>query len=74
MTSLFFRMSNQKLLRTIVIIAIAVVCSIGIIAAVFVVGGIYQQELFDDYMEDVQDSQSSRPLINPNLPTFDILP
>ena len=67
-------MSNQKLLRTIMIIAIAVVCSIGIIAAVFVVGGIYQQELFDDYMEDVQDSQSSRPLINPNLPTFDILP
>jgi hypothetical protein len=67
-------MSNQKLLRTIVIIAIAVVCSIGIIAAVFVVGGIYQQELFDDYMEDVQDSQSSRPLTNPNLPTFDILP
>ncbi len=67
-------MPNQKLLRTIVIIAIAVVCSIGIIAAVFVVGGIYQQELFDDYMEDVQDSQSSRPLTNPNLPTFDILP
>jgi hypothetical protein len=74
MTSLFFRMPNQKLLRTIVIIAIAVVCSIGVIAAVFVVGGIYQQELFDDYMEDVQDSQSSRPLTNPNLPTFDILP
>jgi uncharacterized membrane protein (DUF485 family) len=67
-------MSNQKLLKTIVIIAIAVVCSIGVIAAVFVVGGIYQQELFDDYMEDVQDSQSSRPLTNPNLPTFDILP
>ncbi len=67
-------MSNQKLLRTIVIIAIAVVCSIGVIATVFVVGGIYQQELFDDYMEDVQDSQSSRPLTNPNLPTFDILP
>jgi len=67
-------MSNQKLLRTIVIIAIAVVCSIGVIAAVFVVGGIYQQELFDDYMEDVQDSQSPRPLTNPNLPTFDILP
>jgi hypothetical protein len=74
MTSLFFRMSNQKLLRTIMIIAIAVVCSIGVIAAVFVVGGIYQQELFDDYMEDVQDSQSPRPLTNPNLPTFDILP
>jgi hypothetical protein len=74
MTSLFFRMPNQKLLRTIVIIAIAVVCSIGIIAAVFVVGGIYQQELFDDYMEDVQDSQSSRPLTNQNLPIFDILP
>ena len=74
MTSLFFRISNQILLRTIVIVAIAVVFSLGIVAVAFVVGGIYQQELFDEYMEDVQDSQSPRPVTNPNLPAFDILP
>ena len=74
MTSLFFRGSNQRLLRTIIVLAIAIACSIGIVAAVFVVGGMYQQELFDEYIEDVQDSQSSRPVTNPNLPAFDILP
>ena len=74
MTSLFFRGSNQRLLRTIIILAIAIACSVGIVAAVFIVGGMYQQELFDEYIEDVQDSQSSRPVTNPNLPAFDILP
>ncbi len=74
MTSLFFRGSNQRLLRTIIVLAIAIACSIGIVAAVFVVGGMYQQELFDEYIEDVQDSQSPRPVTNPNLPAFDILP
>ncbi len=57
-----------------VIVAIAVLCSVGVVAAVFVVGGMYQQELFDEYMEDAQDSQSPRQLTNPNLPAFDILP
>ncbi len=74
MTSLFFRGSNQRLLRTIIVLAIVIACSVGIVAAVFVVGGMYQQELFDEYIEDVQDSQSSRPVTNPNLPAFDILP
>ena len=74
MTSLFFRGSNQRLLRTIIVLAIAIACSIGIVAAVFVMGGMYQQELFDEYMNDVQDSQSPRPVTNPNLPAFDILP
>ena len=74
MTSLFFRGSNQRLLRTIIVLAIAIACSVGIVAAVFVVGGMYQQELFDEYIEDVQDSQSPRPVTNPNLPAFDILP
>lgn len=74
MTSLFFRIPNQRLLKTIVIVAIAVICSVGVIGAVFVVGGMYQQELFDEYMDDTQDFQSSRPLTNPNLPAFDILP
>lgn len=74
MTSLFFRIPNQRLLKTIVIVAIAVICSVGVIGAVFVVGGMYQQELFDEYMDDAQDFQSSRPWTNPNLPAFDILP
>ena len=74
MTSLFFRGSNQRLLRMIIVLAIAIACSIGIVAAVFVMGGMYQQELFDEYMDDVQDSQNPRPVTNPNLPAFDILP
>ncbi len=74
MTSLFFRGSNQRLLRTIIVLAIAIACSVGIVTAVFVMGGMYQQELFDEYMNDVQDSQSPRPVTNPNLPAFDILP
>ncbi len=74
MTSLFFRTPNQTLVRTVIVVVIAIVCSIGIVAAVMVVGGMYQQELFDEYMDDVQDSQSSRPLTNPNLPAFDTLP
>ncbi len=74
MTSLFFRTTNLTQLKTIVIVAIAVVCSIGVVAGIFVAGGMYQQILFDEYMDDVEDSQSSRPLTNPNLPAFDILP
>jgi len=74
MTSLFFRAKNLTLLKTMVIVAIAVLCSVGVVAAVFVVGGMYQQQLFDEYMGDAQDSQSPRQLPNPNLPAFDILP
>ncbi len=61
-------------MKTIVIVAIALACSIGIVAAVFVVGGMYQQELFDEYIEDVSDSQSPRQLTNPNLPVLDPFP
>ena len=55
-------------------VAIALACSIGIIAAVFVVGEMYQQELYNEYIDDVEDSQSPKELINPNLPSLDILP
>jgi len=58
-------------LKTIGIVGIVVLCSVGIVAAVFVIGGMYQQELFDEYMDDAQGSPSERPLTNPNLPTFD---
>ena len=61
-------------MKTIVILAIALACSIGIVTAVFVVGGMYQQELFDEYIDNVQDSNKQRPFSSPNLPTFDILP
>jgi len=57
-----------------VFVAIAIVCSVCVVAAVFAVGGMYQQELFDEYMDDAQDSQNPRPLTDPNLPAFDILP
>ena len=67
-------MPNQTLLKTIVIVAIALVFSVGILAAVFVLGGMYQQELFDEYIDDSRDPTSNRPEPNPNLPTFDILP
>ena len=60
-------------MKTIAILAFAVACAIGIVAAVFVIGGMYQQELFEEYMEDSQ-SKSSRPATNPNLPELDILP
>jgi hypothetical protein len=61
-------------LKTIVIVAIALALSLGIVAAVFVLGGMYQQELFDEYIEDVSDSQSPRQLTNPNLPVLDPFP
>ena len=54
--------------------AIVVFCSLGVVAAVLVIGGMYQQELFDEYMDDAQGSQSARPLTNPNLPAFDPFP
>ena len=54
------------------IIAIAVCCSIGVLAAVFVVGGMYQQELFDEYMEDSQNSPNTRDFGSPELPVIEI--
>lgn len=60
-------------MKTLVVLAIAVACAIGIVAVVFVVGGMYQQELFEEYMEDSQ-SKGNRHVTNPNLPELDILP
>jgi len=57
-----------------VIVTIAVLCSVGVVAVVFVVSGMYQQELFDEYMDDAQDSQIASPLTKPNLPAFDPFP
>lgn len=54
--------------------AIAIAISAGILAALFVVGGQYQQELFEEYMEDSQKSSNSQPASSHNLPRFDILP
>ena len=53
-------------------LGIAIAISVGIVTAVFVVGGIYQQELFEEYLEDTQNPPRSE--VNPDLPAFDILP
>ena len=51
----------QFWLKTIVIIAIAIICTVGILSAVFVIGGAYQQELFEDYLEDSESPTRNSP-------------
>jgi len=58
-------------MRTLLIIAIAVLCSFGIIGAVFIIGGMYQQELFEDYMENSKNPQK-RDLDPTNIHSFNI--
>lgn len=52
-------------------IAIAIALGMGVLAAVFVVGGMYQQELFEEYVEDSQTSSKKDPL-NLDIPSFDV--
>jgi len=59
-------------LKTTTLIAIAIICSVGILAAFFVIGGMYQQELFAEYMKDMQNSPNSRHAANSDMPVFDI--
>ena len=73
-TSLFFRYSKKKQLKTILVLAIAIVSGIAILAAVIVLGGMYQQELYQEYLENTQDNQNTRELNNPNFPSIEILP
>ena len=61
-------------MKAIVILAIAIVCCVGITAAVIVGGGMYQKMLFDEYMEDIEDPKRQSQMVNPNLPTIDIMP
>lgn len=58
-------------MNTIVVVAIAIALGMGILAAVFVVGGMYQQELFEEYVEDSQTSKK-RDSPNIDLPSFDV--
>jgi len=58
-------------MRTLLIIIIAMFCFFGIIAAVFVIGGMYQQELFEDYVEHSQNPPK-RNLDSVNIPSFNI--
>jgi hypothetical protein len=74
MTCLFFREFYFRALKTILIVAIAIAVAIGAVAVVFVVGGHYQQELFEEYMEDSQRPHSTRGEIGNNLPKFEMLP
>ena len=58
-------------MKTLVVVAIAVLCALGIMVAVFVLGGAYQQELFKEYMEDSQDTSQRQQ--NPiDMPSFDV--
>jgi len=59
-------------LKTILLVGISLAISAGIVTTVFVVGGMYQQELFEEYIEDSQ--KPPRAEINPSLPAFDSLP
>ncbi|NNL59397.1 MAG: hypothetical protein HKP31_08070 [Nitrosopumilus sp.] len=61
-------------MKTILILGIALAISAGIVAAVFVVGGMYQQELFEEYIEDSQNTPSKRTESSPSMPSLDILP
>ncbi len=74
MTCLFFRDFYFIALKTILIVAIAIAVAIGAVAVVFVVGGHYQQELFEEYLEDSLKSPSTRGENSNNLPKFEMLP
>ena len=74
MTCLFFRDFYFIAMKTILIVAIAIAFAIGVVAVVFVVGGHYQQELFEEYLEDSQRPPSTRGEISNNLPKFEMLP
>jgi len=56
------------------ILAIALVLSVGIVVAVLIGGEWYQKILFDEYMEDISDPPRKSLETNPNLPSIDILP
>jgi len=58
-------------MKTLLIITIAILCSFGIIGAVFIIGGMYQLELFEDYMENAINP-SKRNLDPTNIPSFNI--
>jgi len=50
---------------------IALLCSFGIIGAVFIIGGMYQQELFEEYLENSKNPPK-RNLDPANTPSFSI--
>jgi hypothetical protein len=74
MTCLFFRDFYFIALETILIVSIAIAVAIGAVAVVFVVGEQYQQELFEEYLEDSQKSSSPRGENSINLPKIEMLP
>jgi hypothetical protein len=54
-------------MRTIAIIGVAIAVFLVIFATVFVVGGKYQQELFEDYVENTKNSSQRIPQSENNL-------
>ena len=59
-------------MKTIAVLAIAILCAFGLMVAVFVMGGAYQQELFDEYLEDSYNPSSQKQQSPVNMPSFDI--
>jgi hypothetical protein len=60
-------------LKTLVILAIAIVCFAGITGAILIVGSAYQKVLFDEYLEDIENPSKPDSETYPNLPKIDIL-
>ena len=59
-------------MKTIVAVAIAILCASGVLAAVFVLGGEYQQDLFEDYMGDSIEKNPQRQPSDIDLPSIDL--
>lgn len=60
-------------MKILVLLAIAIVCFAGITAAVLIAGGWYQNMLFDEYMEDIENPPKPRPGAE-NLPSIELMP
>jgi len=55
----------------VLIVMIAILCFFGIIGTVFIIGGMYQQELFEDYIENSK-KPPKRSLDPTDIPSFSI--
>ena len=58
-------------MRTIAIITVAITICLVILGIVFVVGGMYQQKLFEDYMKGAQNHPKQDSGFE-NTPTLDL--
>lgn len=59
------------MMKTITIIVVAITICLAILGVVFIVGGIYQQKLFEDYMENIHNPPTQDPKFE-NIPALDL--